>query len=182
MVHESDIQTVHLALPPDPNITEEQLEAVSAGFAAAGRPHRPAGGDEADIAVFNATMIRPVILAHTPAGRTLPADHCGLRSEQVGWACVERASSTGNRKFRELHGKFIAAHIVLRNDQASLARPDELTAGEYPHRRRTRGSPEARRPGRTERSCRCWPFSSLPGSWRGFLEGRTRHADDAGKE
>ena len=40
-VHESDMQTVHLALPPEPNITEEQLEAVSAGpFAAAGRPTR----------------------------------------------------------------------------------------------------------------------------------------------
>ncbi len=32
MVHESDMQTVHLALPPDPNITEEQLEAISAGL------------------------------------------------------------------------------------------------------------------------------------------------------
>ena len=31
-VHESDMQTVHLSLPPDPNITEEQLEAVSAGL------------------------------------------------------------------------------------------------------------------------------------------------------
>ena len=31
-VHESDMQTVHIALPPDPNITEEQLEAVSAGL------------------------------------------------------------------------------------------------------------------------------------------------------
>ena len=31
-VHESNMQTVHLALPPDPNITEEQLEAVSAGL------------------------------------------------------------------------------------------------------------------------------------------------------
>ena len=31
-VHESDMQTVHLALPPDPNITEEQLEAISAGL------------------------------------------------------------------------------------------------------------------------------------------------------
>ncbi|MXY18356.1 MAG: NHLP leader peptide family natural product precursor, partial [Acidobacteria bacterium] len=30
-VHQSDMQTVHLALPPDPNITEEQLEAISAG-------------------------------------------------------------------------------------------------------------------------------------------------------
>ena len=32
IVHESDMQTVHLALPPDPNITEEQLEAISAGL------------------------------------------------------------------------------------------------------------------------------------------------------
>ena len=31
-VHESDMSTVHLALPPDPNITEEQLEAISAGL------------------------------------------------------------------------------------------------------------------------------------------------------
>ena len=31
-IHESDMQTVHVALPPDPNITEEQLEAVSAGL------------------------------------------------------------------------------------------------------------------------------------------------------
>ena len=31
-VHESDMQTVHLALPPDPHVTEEQLEAVSAGL------------------------------------------------------------------------------------------------------------------------------------------------------
>ena len=30
-VHESTMQTVHLALPPDPNITERQLEAISAG-------------------------------------------------------------------------------------------------------------------------------------------------------
>lgn len=32
VVHESDMQTVHIALPPDPNISEEQLEAVSAGL------------------------------------------------------------------------------------------------------------------------------------------------------
>ncbi|MCE2522000.1 MAG: NHLP leader peptide family RiPP precursor [Rhodobacteraceae bacterium] len=32
VVHESDMQTVHIALPPDPNITEEQLEAISAGL------------------------------------------------------------------------------------------------------------------------------------------------------
>ena len=31
-VHESDMQTVHIALPPDPNLTEEQLEAISAGL------------------------------------------------------------------------------------------------------------------------------------------------------
>ena len=31
-VHESDMQTVHVALPPDPSITEEQLEAISAGL------------------------------------------------------------------------------------------------------------------------------------------------------
>ena len=31
-IHESDMQTVHVALPPDPNMTEEQLEAVSAGL------------------------------------------------------------------------------------------------------------------------------------------------------
>ena len=31
-IHESDMQTVHLALPPDPNMTEEQMEAVSAGL------------------------------------------------------------------------------------------------------------------------------------------------------
>ena len=31
-VHESDMQTVHLALPPETNISEEQLGAVSAGL------------------------------------------------------------------------------------------------------------------------------------------------------
>ncbi len=31
-IHESDMQTVHIALPPDPTISEEQLEAVSAGL------------------------------------------------------------------------------------------------------------------------------------------------------
>lgn len=32
VVHQSDMQTIHVALPPDPNITEEQLEAISAGL------------------------------------------------------------------------------------------------------------------------------------------------------
>ena len=31
-VHESDLQTVHLALPPSPHLSEEQLEAISAGL------------------------------------------------------------------------------------------------------------------------------------------------------
>ena len=31
-VRESDMQTVHLALPPDPNIAEERLETSSAGL------------------------------------------------------------------------------------------------------------------------------------------------------
>ena len=32
VVHESDMRTVHIALPPDPNLTEEQLEAISPGL------------------------------------------------------------------------------------------------------------------------------------------------------
>ena len=47
------------------------------------------------------------------------------------WVCTERTGSTGSRKFRELHGKIIAAHIVVRNNQASEARLDELTDGAY---------------------------------------------------
>ncbi|MCY3770244.1 MAG: NHLP leader peptide family RiPP precursor [Gammaproteobacteria bacterium] len=35
-VHESDLQTVHIALPPQPELTEEQLEAVSAGLCCCG--------------------------------------------------------------------------------------------------------------------------------------------------
>ena len=31
-VHESDLETVHLALPPSPHLSEEQLEAISAGL------------------------------------------------------------------------------------------------------------------------------------------------------
>lgn len=31
-VHESDMRTVHLALPPDLNLTEEQLEAIFSGL------------------------------------------------------------------------------------------------------------------------------------------------------
>ena len=31
-VHESDMQTFHVALPPGPNLAEEQLEAISAGL------------------------------------------------------------------------------------------------------------------------------------------------------
>ena len=35
-VHESDMQTVHLALPPNPVLDEEQLEAISAGLCCCG--------------------------------------------------------------------------------------------------------------------------------------------------
>ena len=31
-VHESDMQTIHLALPPGPDLDEEQLEAIAAGL------------------------------------------------------------------------------------------------------------------------------------------------------
>ncbi len=36
VVHESDMRTVHLALPPDPTLDEEQLEAISAGLCCCG--------------------------------------------------------------------------------------------------------------------------------------------------
>ena len=36
MVHESDMRTVHLALPPDTALDEEQLEAISAGLCCCG--------------------------------------------------------------------------------------------------------------------------------------------------
>ena len=36
VVHESDMRTVHLALPPDPVMDEEQLEAISAGLCGCG--------------------------------------------------------------------------------------------------------------------------------------------------
>ena len=36
MVHESDMQTVHLALPPANTLDEEQLEAISAGLCCCG--------------------------------------------------------------------------------------------------------------------------------------------------
>lgn len=35
-VHESDMETVHLALPPMPLLNEEQLEAISAGWCCCG--------------------------------------------------------------------------------------------------------------------------------------------------
>lgn len=35
-VHESDMQTVHLALPPQAQLNEEQLEAISAGLCCCG--------------------------------------------------------------------------------------------------------------------------------------------------
>ena len=35
-VHQSDMHTVHIALPPDPVLDEEQLEAISAGMCCCG--------------------------------------------------------------------------------------------------------------------------------------------------
>lgn len=35
-VHESDLETVHLALPPETQLNEEQLEAISAGLCCCG--------------------------------------------------------------------------------------------------------------------------------------------------
>ena len=35
-VHQSDLETVHFALPPRSELTEEQLEAVSAGLCCCG--------------------------------------------------------------------------------------------------------------------------------------------------
>ena len=35
-VHESDMSTVHMALPPTPVLDEEQLEAISAGLCCCG--------------------------------------------------------------------------------------------------------------------------------------------------
>jgi len=35
-VHQSDMSTVHLALPPEPSLDEEQLEAISAGLCCCG--------------------------------------------------------------------------------------------------------------------------------------------------
>ena len=35
-IHESDLQNVHIALPPQSVLTEEQLEAVSAGLCCCG--------------------------------------------------------------------------------------------------------------------------------------------------
>ncbi len=36
VVHESDMQTVHLALPPSSALNEEQLEAIAAGLCCCG--------------------------------------------------------------------------------------------------------------------------------------------------
>ncbi len=36
VVHESDMRTVHLALPPSPVLGEEQLEAIAAGLCCCG--------------------------------------------------------------------------------------------------------------------------------------------------
>ena len=83
-----------------------------------------------DIAICNATTGRPVVFAHSPGGRSLPDGHCGL--EGVDRVRMDRVTTDGNRRFRELHGKIIPAHVIVRNDQASEARLDGPAGGAYP--------------------------------------------------
>ncbi len=65
----------------------------------------------------------------TPAGRALLARYCDM--EDIGWVCIERVSTDGHRRFRALHERIIAARLVVRNDQATGKRLDELTGGGY---------------------------------------------------
>lgn len=82
-----------------------------------------------DITIYNATTTCPVIVPHTPAGRTLLVRHCDV--VDIDWICIERASTRGHRRFRALHEKIIRAHLVVHNDQATAKRLDELTGGGY---------------------------------------------------
>lgn len=44
---------------------------------------------------------------------------------------LHRADRHRRGRFRELHGRIIAARLVVRNDQATLERLDEITGGGY---------------------------------------------------
>ncbi|MDE0281743.1 MAG: hypothetical protein OXN16_11810 [Gammaproteobacteria bacterium] len=83
-----------------------------------------------DITIYNPTTGRPVISAHSPRGRSLLDGHYGL--EGVDWVRIDRLTTDGNRRFRELHGKIIPTHVIVRNDPASEARLDEPAGGAYP--------------------------------------------------
>ena len=82
-----------------------------------------------DITIYNATTSRAVIVGHSRAGQALLSEHYGVAGTH--WICIERVSMTGTRKFQELHTKVIAAHLMVRYDQASERRLNELTEGQY---------------------------------------------------
>ena len=84
-----------------------------------------------DITVYNATSLCPVVFAHSESGRNLLAEHYGLSAEAADWICVELTGTAAARRFRELHGRMVAARLRVRHDQASRARLDELTGGRY---------------------------------------------------
>lgn len=82
-----------------------------------------------DLIIYNATTACPVVVAHSPAGRNLLARHCGI--EDAGWICMGRMTTEGHRRFRELQGKIADACLIVRYDQASRRRLNQLTGGEY---------------------------------------------------
>ena len=82
-----------------------------------------------DITIYNATTSRSVIIGHSRAGQALLSEHYGVTG--IHWICIERVSMAGTRKFQELHAKIVAAHLVVRNDQATERRLNELTEGQY---------------------------------------------------
>ena len=82
-----------------------------------------------DITIYNATTTCPVIVGHTPAGLALLSRHCDM--ENGGWICIGRVNTNGHRRFRALHEKIIAAHLVVHYDQATGKRLDKLTGGAY---------------------------------------------------
>ncbi len=84
---------------------------------------------EPDITIVNATTSCPVIVAHSPRGWALLDGDYLLKGGD--WACIDRVTSAGNWQFRELHDRIVSARIVVRHDQASAARLDELIGGEY---------------------------------------------------
>ena len=140
-----------------------------------------------DITIFNAAIMRPVIVAHTPAEQSLLARHYGAAG--VDWVCVERTGTEENRKFRKLHEEIAASRIVVRNDQASEGRLRQLTSGGYSATGRTRPNPRVawgRRLTPENGDGRDDPVGigrPLHGQGPGGrpLAGRTQHADEEGE-